>query len=253
MSKYTVSATIRARGREIKAIKEDMFIELSSLSKGIIERQEEHFLYKFSNGFNTGVGKPGKEFARNDIKYKSGEKKNNPHDMTPLVMQNRNPLNHDPSFSGIFKAFVPLSDDPHALELLGTLIFRNAYLYDHEEVLPRIWRYKPCPDLVAQISKNTPKILGMPVDVFLSYTELIACNEDVKYKTLGYDVAGAYGRRNNLTTYCNLIAVLKNKSIQTEIEFLESFMHFAGRLTAVPTGINGISQKDAFKSFPLLV
>ena len=105
---------------------------------------------------------------------------------------------------------------------------------------------------INKIKETCDNFLGLPVEVFLFYLELIASNEDTKYQTLGYNIGKGFGRRNNLLTYSNVINVILQKHYLSEEEFLVSFMSFAGRLTSPPSGLNPITNKKAKESFPQL-
>lgn len=232
-------------------VKSDMISEFLGLSKGQdLLNQDFHPLYKVSD-YSIGVGKPGKEVFSESIKYQSGEKSNNPNDMTPRIFLNGNLVSYDGSFEAIFKEFVRLHESQEALQILGSLLYRNAFLLDHVKVHGH-WRYQPPVEAVNKIKETCNCFLGLPIEVFLFYLELIASNEDTKYQTLGYDIGKGYGRRNNLLTYSNVINVILQKHYLSEEDFLLSFMSFAGRLTSPPSGLNPISNRKAIESFPQL-
>lgn len=215
-----------------------------------IESQIFHPMYSIQ-GYSIGVSKPGKEFFSENIKYQSGIKSNNPNDMAPRLYKGKELVQYDGSFEAIFKEFVRIHDSVESLQILGALLYRNAFLLDHVKENGK-WRYNPSERAIKKIREKCSTFLSLPVEVFLHYLELIASNEDTKYKTLGYDINKGFGRKNNLLTYVNVINVILQKHYLSEEDFLLSFMSFAGRLTSPPSGLNPISNKKAKESFPQL-
>lgn len=242
------NSEIRKHASEVKS---DMISEYTGLKIGPAnDNQIFHEIYKMGN-YSIGVGKPGKEVFSSTIKYQSGIKSNNPNDMTPRIFLNKELVSYDGSFEAIFKEFVRLHESEEALQILGSLLFRNAFLLDHKKINNK-WRYQPPYEAINKIKNICSNFLGLPVEVFLYYLELIASNEDTKYYTLGYDLSKGFGRRNNLLTYANVINVILQKHYLSEEEFLLSFMSFAGRLTSPPSGLNPITNKKAMECFPQL-
>jgi hypothetical protein len=233
-------------------VKSEMITEFLSFPLGASTENQIFQLMYSINGYDIGVGKPGKEFFSEKIKYQSGLKSNNPNDMTPRLFYCGNLVQYDGSFEAIFKEFVRIHNSVNSLQILGALLYRNAFLLDHVKEQGN-WRYNPPQEAIDKIKENCTTFLSLPVEVFLHYLELIASNEDVKYKTLGYDVNLGFGRRNNLLTYANVINVILQKHYLSEEDFLLSFMSFAGRLTSPPSGLNPITNKKAKESFPQLI
>lgn len=199
------------------------------------------------NGYEVKLGKPGKEASvdYNRCKYKDGHYGNNPNDMKPMIFLNGSLLeNTVASFTDIFDELHKLNNISEvASELMACLLFRSAYMVDHEEVSEGVWRYDPPNEIVEKISEYISNIDGMPVIVFLNFLDVLAWNEDTKYHTLGYDITKDTGRRNNLLTCVNVIGVLLNKV---------KLSKFAGSFSRPPSGISAISRKEAFSCFPLL-
>ena len=232
-------------------VKSEMIIEFLTFPLGdSIENQIFQLMYSIQ-GYSVGIGKPGKEFFSENIKYQSGVKSNNPNDMAPRLFIGGDLVQYDGSFEAIFKEFVRIHDSVESLQILGALLYRNAFLLDHVKVNGN-WRYQPPNEAIEKIKEKCNTFLSLPVEVFLHYLELIASNEDTKYDTLGYDINKGFGRRNNLLTYANVINVILQKHYLSEEDFLLSFMSFAGRLTSPPSGLNPITNKKAFASFPQL-
>lgn len=232
-------------------VKAEMISEFLSFNKGeSLLKQHITTLYTFKD-YTIGIGKPGKEVFSENIKYQSGEKSNNPNDMTPRIFLNGELVQYDGSFEAIFKEFVRLYESEDALQILGSLLYRNAFLLDHVKIGGK-WRYNPPVEAIDKIKETCGLFLGLPVEVFLYYLELIASNEDLKYNTLGYDLSKGFGRKNNLLTYAHVINVILQKHYLSEEDFLLSFLSFAGRLTSPPAGLNPISTKKALESFKQL-
>lgn len=202
--------------------------------------------------FSVRVGKPGKEYASDRIKYNDGHKGNNPNDMSPTIFRNNTIIARNGSFEEIFRQFVLLVPYPAALELLGYLIIRNAYALDHVKQKNGTYRYTPNQAIIEELKLRLPAEFPEPIEVFLAYLELIALNEDVKYTTLGYDISNGTGRENNLLTYANVIHILLLKDKVPDSEFLLAFVKFSGGLVRIPTGINALALSKALIYFPLL-
>jgi hypothetical protein len=233
-------------------IKSELIEEFVNYEKGeSLENQNLIELYHFENYTICG-GKPGKEFTSQNIKYADGHKANNPHDMTPRIFKNGNLVRYDGSFEEIFKQFVRIHASIEALQIFGALLYRNAFLLDHKRNEDGKWRYSPSQSAITKIKETCSTFLTLPIEVFLYYLEMIALNEDIKYQTLGYELKKGFGRKNNLLTYANLVNAILQKHYMSEENFLLGFMSFAGRLTSPPAGLNPITNKQAFISFPFL-
>lgn len=200
-----------------------------------------------SGEYTIALAKPGKEAAPgyNLCKYQDGHKGNNPNDTRPTIFQNGVRIDtHVASFYDIFDELQNLGRaDESALELIGCLLFRSAYMVDHGEVTSGIWRYRIPANVLTEITTKLPIADGLPMEVFLHFLDALAWNEDTKYHTLGFDVRLGYGRRNNLLTCVNLIGVLLRKV---------SLSKFAGNFSRMPAGISAISNKEALEVFPHL-
>ena len=187
-------------------------------------------LYQVSE-YHVGVNKPGKEF------FWEGNKQNI-NDMRPTIMKNNMELDVVQSFTDIFELFEDLRDhDSNSLELLGCIIYRMAYMLDHKLNNENKYRLTVPRKSMRRLHERFPELGGLPINVFIYYLEVISLNEDVKYDTLdGYDITKGVGRRNNLLTYVNLIAVLLGK---------QRIFKFAGALSRPPSGVAPITQKAA--------
>jgi hypothetical protein len=204
-------------------------------------------IYK-SGDFIVGVGKPGKEAAP-DFKrrhYITGKITNNPNDMNPFVMKRGRKVGNDLTFGELFEQIEHLMRaDMLGLELLGMLIFRMAFMLDHEKNQKNQWRYVSPKVSLAILKKRLPEVGGVPVDIFLYFLDILALNEDVKVHTLGHENAQFdYGRINTLLTFAHLIAVLLNRRYLAK---------FAGAFARPPSGMAPLPKiKGLFDTYPLL-
>jgi hypothetical protein len=212
-------------------------------------QEEQKFTTVWEKGeYSIKLGKPGKEAAPGYMgcKYQDGHRGDNPNDMRPSIFRNGTLVEkHIASFVQIFDEIQKLSesDNDNALELIGALLFRSAFMVDHKEVAPGVWRYHPPAEVMAELERSMPLAEGLPIEAFLHFLEALAWNEDVKYHTLGYDIRTGTGRRNNLLTCVNLIGVLLN-----EVRISK----FAGNFGRPPVGISAISNVEAYRIFPAL-
>ncbi len=195
-----------------------------------------HIIWTSNDGhYKVGVRKYGKEYYKNNIKYKDDSRSNNPNDMNPTIWFNNEVLEFDSSFGHIFNFFEEVSKvDSLALELLGDLMCRNAFLLDHT-INEDLYNYHLPEDVLKYISDIIVEFEDIPVEAFIRYIDLIGLNEDVKYSTLGYNVLTAsYGRRNNMLTYAHIIAVLLRKA-----PLYDLCKNFA----SVPVGVSALTLK----------
>jgi hypothetical protein len=198
--------------------------------------------------YSVRLGKPGKEAAADyaNCRYRDGHRGNNPNDMRPSIFRGGELVEkHIASFVQIFDEIQKLSEsgDDDALELIGALLFRSAFMIDHVEIEPGKWRYQPPVEVIAELKRILPLAEGLPIEVFLHFLDALAWNEDAKYHTLGYDIRTGTGRRNNLLTCVNLIGVLLN-----EVRISK----FSGNFGRPPVGISAISNVEAYRIFPAL-
>ncbi len=232
-----------AKSRRIEMLKEAI-----ELPKGKNqERRKITELYK-RDDFVVAVGKPGKEaapaFKRRH--YITGEIMNNPNDMNPFVTKGGKKIGEDLTFGALFEQIEHLMRaDMFGLELLGMLVFRMAFMLDHERNKENKWRYIPPKGALAMLKKRLPDVGDIPVDVFLYFLDVLALNEDVKMHTLGHENSQHdYGRINTLLTFAHLIAVLLSR---------RSLAKFAGAFARPPSGMAPLPKiKGLFETYPLL-
>ena len=200
-----------------------------------------HTMWESKDGkYRIGVGKYGKEYYSDSIRWKDGHKGNNPNDMRPTIWKDDAAIEFDGSFDHVFNFFQQVSKiDSRALEILGCLMVRNAYLLDHDDSL----QYAPPAEAIEYLNSAISEYEGISVEAYLHYLEMIALNEDVKYYTLGYDVHSGTGRKNNLLTYAHLIAILLGKGSQSKL---------CSQFSRPPLGVSPISIALARETFPEL-
>jgi hypothetical protein len=152
-------------------------------------------------GYEVGVRKPGKE-------AEPGYSKPNVNDMLPCVRSGGVDIQLVPSFEQIFGQFeMVFQRSPEAAELLGALLFRQAFMLDYVLTGSRV-RHSFKPSFI-EFEREIPEMGGIPSRVYLWLLEMLALNEDVKYTTLGYDLAKKpVGRKNTLLTCAHFVAVL---------------------------------------------
>lgn len=229
-----------------RPIRKDTVREAISWPKGL--NQEERITPKLYtvNNYTIGVAKPGKEAAINYKgcrNYKTGEKTNNQNDMLPLVLEGKNQTK-SLTFQEIFERIEHLMhSNLLGLDLLGCIIFRNAFMLDHKKDKNGCWRYNIPKYVVQKLEKRMPRIKEYPLKVFLYFLEVLALNEDVKMYTLGHDKFKDYGRINTLLTFAHLIAVFLNR---------RSLSRFAGTFARPPSGIAALPKTKGGQYFPLL-
>ncbi len=173
--------------------------------------------------------------------------------MTPTVFLDGRSINYTPSFTGIFREFqhMGVSYDETgraselALEILGCLLFRSAFMLDHVELElgSGKWRYAPPEPVLRILDEELPCIEEqfLPTKVFLHVIDALAWNEDVKYNPEASNLGGT-GRQNTLLTCVKVIGVVIDRV---------SIADVIGHMT-VARGVSPITQKAALLAFPLL-
>jgi len=208
-------------------------------------------LYELPLGYNVAIAKPGKE-AASDYRgcrfyagERKGEKTNNPNDMNPHILRFGEKVGKDLTFEDMFDRIENLMhSDLFGLEIMGMLLFRAAFMLDHEKNEDGNWRYFPPKSSLELLETRIPQVGGIPIRVLLHFLEVLSLNEDVKVHTLGYtDLKHDYGRINTLLTFVHLIAVLLNR---------RSLAKFAGSFARPPSGMAPIPKTKIGEFYPLL-
>lgn len=223
-----------AKGLREKSINDAIILETGP-SK---EKRKFHTLWKLGK-FEVGVAKPGKEVDR------KGDQANS-NDMWPYIKEGGSFKAESATFRDVFRDLQHAANKSRrALELLGCLFVRSAFMLDHETKDDRII-YTPPKIILEEIEKDVATLYGVPLDVFLQYVEMIALNEEVKYYTKGKARGKPYGagagRKNNLLTCAHLIAVLLGRAELIDFAYGFSMMR----------GVSPITTKKARIFFPML-
>jgi hypothetical protein len=197
--------------------------------------------------YEVGFRKPGKEAALVGPRY-------NEHDMLPTIRHQGAVIEYTPGFTTIYRELELLArkaSNTLALDLLACLLYRAAFMLDHEPIDAASWRYAPPVTVVEAIESWVPEMAGFPPAVFLHLVDAIALNEDVKYlgralangKTEEQFLASGAGRPNNLSTCTHIAAVLLQKA---------SLVDLLGAFARQPSGVAPLGQAEARRMFPLL-
>lgn len=205
-------------------------------STGTQFKRHRHIIWS-NKEYAISLNKPGKEAEK---AYTGKENKN---DMSPTIIKNGIDMEKKASFTHVIESFESVSkNNTYALELVGCLLFRNAFLLDHEYIKSNgntTLRYVPNKRVTEKISEEIPLIYGIPVETYIHYLDSIAWNEDVKYFTFGRNLEqDNVGGRNNMLTYVNFIAIILGKKPLSSVARLLS------------SGVAAITQVSAFESFP---
>jgi hypothetical protein len=203
-----------------------------------------HTLWTGQNGYEVGVGKPGKETER---------EKPNLHDMWPFIRKGESFEGESASFKKIFHELEHMENKSrYSLELLACLLARSAFMLDHEIRDGRVV-YDPPQIILDEITKDIQQVFKVPLDVFLQYLEMIALNEDTKYqrnlRTSGKRYGKSAGRPNNLLTCVHLISVLLRRT--SIVDFAEGFSQMRGvspiKLKQLPSSFSmlAVDKKEA--------
>lgn len=194
------------------------------------------------NTYQVGVGKYGKEYRWQQSHWKDGGYGNNPNDMMPSIMKNGELLDFDGSFDHVFRFIQWASQKSlEATRVLGSLFYRNAKMVDHQETPDGNLSYLPPRDVIDYLQSTLGDFEGISVEAYLHYLDAIALNEDVKYSTLGYDIATGTGRENNMLTYAHLAAILIGEG---------SLAKLCSQFSRPPVGVSPIPQNVAIVAFP---
>jgi hypothetical protein len=211
-------------GSGLKARRAAVITEAINWPKGSIENKLYREIYSYKD-YKVKLGIPGKEAA-------PGYPKLNEDDMTPTVFHKAKKMDFTPTFLEIFRDFqnAALSSSSHldatAMEYLAALLFRSAYMLDHEATESGSYRWMPNSTVVEELSKLMNGRLGvslthpdgsssaLPLIVYLQLVEALAINEDVKYQANSdeFKVKGLpkndAGRKNTLLTCVHVIGVI---------------------------------------------
>lgn len=222
----------------------DAIREAVSWPGGQDQSHKTYYVVSKNGEYSVALGKPGKEAAPDYPRP-------NPNDMTPTVLRENLELGFTPSFYDIFREFQHLGIGDgrvpeSSLDLVGCLLFRSAFMLDHEERTPgdRTWRWHPPESVMTYLDSLAPTMgePPLPTRTFLALIDALAWNEDVKYNP-DCTVSGGTGRQNTLLTCANIIGVVLDR--------VPIYAVFGGMTNA--RGVCPISQTEARRVFPALI
>lgn len=193
--------------------------------------------------------KPGKEAYR---------AKPNPYDMTPVV--NATGIS---TFDDIWKYLSKISVyDFEIFRVTLVLIYRCAYMLEHEQIQPGIYRYMPSEDILKCLSEMNKALTGIVefgLYAFLHFLDILGWNEDMKYHvedgkpTFNGNYEWRTGRINTLLTCINIPYktylyvnnIIVNASTPQKIDW--SLVYDAMQTLARARGICTPRQQDLLK------
>jgi len=206
-------------------------------------------------GFTIGAARPGKEAAQDytNINHythctcpscKSGTRVmgvNNPHDMFPYIEQNNvlmsvkrrylkngtikiTPWTFEHLFSLIERAYTS-SEMQLALELLGSIMIRIAFMLDHEENSDGLLRLSLPEMATREMTRHLPELgeggWATPIEAVIYFLDILGFNEDIKVDVCGYrNLTREYargtkpqdnGRTNTLLTISHMLAAVLHR------------------------------------------
>lgn len=129
----------------------------------------KHVVETLPEGHEVHFLKPGKEADRSDP---------NPDDMTPNVGDLYTNYRFDDTWSEIARiGFV----NEGMFRFFMVLLYRNAYLIDHEDIGGGRYRYRPDPQVMKTLNDEVGDAITGTVRTFLHFLDILGWNEDVKY------------------------------------------------------------------------
>jgi hypothetical protein len=238
------------------------------------------------NGYKIGVSRPGKEAATdynriNHYKHctcqscKEGNRVlgvRNPHDMFPYIELNdilmsvkRRPLKNGTvkvtpwTFEHIFSLIENAYTTKQiqlALELMGSIMVRIAFMLDHEMDNNGIIKLN-LPKLATKEMRNRLPELGpddykVPIEAVIYFLDILGFNEDIKVDVCGYrDLKREFargikpqdnGRTNTLLTISHMLAAILHRRPIGEFSY---GLHRG-------LGMNAMSKGQIVPAYPLL-
>jgi hypothetical protein len=209
------------------------------------DRQVPAEVYR-SGSYTVALCKPGKEspITYQGCRHKEGMKTNNPNDMTPRVFVGQEQHQSLPTFTDVFEDLQHIGrSDAVALELVGSLFFRGAFMLDFVRTSEGRLRWVPAAKVQDRILETIPNVGDLPTDVWMHQVMALALNEDVKYDTLGYDIKQGLGRENPPFACAHIVAVFLDRA---------SLAKFAGSFARPPVGVSALPKTKGPEFFPAL-
>ena len=163
---------------------------------------------EYSTVYEMGIyslkfGKPGKEA------FLEKSEKINRNDMFPAIFKDEELSTYRASFGQLNAEIEHFADaNREATINLARLFFRAAIMADYRMGEEGRWRLKLPPTTIDYFHEALPPLLsGYPFEIFVSYLDMIAWNEDVKYQA----------PRENRKDYADLVGQYSFFSTQAHI------------------------------------
>ena len=224
-----------------------------------VDECKSHLVDTLPSGTEVILCKSGKEAFESD---EDGNIKN-PNDMRPRV----GPYNEKTENKDIWAQLAESafhSDSKFMFDALLVMLYRNAYLMDHEKNNQGKWVYRPDIDVAKCIDEEIGGALEGDVLELLHFLDLLGWNEDVKYfeskgkKLTSEDGRDDFdtGRVNTLRTAINnsyslvelVEDVKKNKEDAQNIDFSQAFK--VAKQLSIGRGVSPVSHKSMLEWFP---
>jgi len=237
-------------------------------------------------GFTIGTARPGKEAASdynriNHYKHCTCEScrngvrvlgVRNPHDMFPYVEKENilmsvkrrylkngttkvTPWTFEHIFSLIENAYNS-AEVQFALELMGSIMVRIAYMLDHHEDADNVLKLSLPKLATKEMSERLPELgdeeFKVPIEAVIYFLDILGFNEDIKVDVCGYrDLKREYakstkpqdnGRTNTLLTISHMLAAILHRRPIGEFSY---GLHRG-------LGMNAMSTGTIVPAYPLL-
>lgn len=242
---------------QVEKKRKKRIIEALEFKFGTKEQPKKHLITAINN-IEVYFLKPGKEFFR----------KNNPNfnDMTPVISKEF--LSYKPySFEDIWSILSKISfQDFEIFRILLILIYRNAYLLDHEEVKQGIIRYKPndhIDEVISKLDKYVNNIFQYGILGLLHFLDILGWNEDVKYHVsngkpdFSNRTKWKNGRTNTLLSCINISYKMYHfvKNIIENYESIQKIDWFSiyKSINDISRGVCPPTQKNLLQWFPTYI
>ena len=202
---------VKKAGRRLRGA---MALESVDWPRGADQRHEDDVGVYEEGGWSIGFGKPGKEAFR--------KRKPKPDDMTPRLRRRDASSPYQPAFGHIFGELRAIGQQSRdALTVVGTLIYRMAFVLDHQERSPGHTRYAPAQSVMDWLGTEVPSVTEhqLPLRVWLGMLDAIGLNEDVKYSERSGSPTRIrvtdVGRENTCLTTAHVVAYNSESSPQS--------------------------------------
>lgn len=265
---------------------EDISEELKTYHLNMGKWKRERSPVYSIHGFTIGAARPGKEAATNYDRInhynhctctscKNGKRilgVRNPHDMFPYVEKENvlmsvkrrslkngtikaTPWTFEHIFSLIEDAYTS-TQIQFALELMGSLMVRIAFMLDHHEDNNGVLKLSLPKLATKEMIKRLPELgddnYKVPIETVIYFLDILGFNEDIKVDVCGYrDLKREYakstkpqdsGRTNTLLTISHMLAAILHRKPIGEFSY---GLHRG-------LGMNAMSKGKIVPAYPLL-